>query len=348
MRVLIFTLYLSIFLTSCKTSDSISPTSSISGVFVFGYDSISKSNGKIWKNDDVFFSNESELSSKILDVFVSGKDVYAVGVQYNVGGTIHVDATLWKNGVATILGDKINNSVAESVYVSGNDVYVCGSTGSSNSYFSSAIVWKNGIPNTLATPGTLSSIFVSGTDVYTCGYTGLNTQGLSVFKNDNQIYFEKGFSFPTSIFVSGNDVYVSGRGYSTILVPGQGNSTIYGAKLWKNGVGTSLDNGKNNFSMANDVFVSGKDVYVVGNTTRTSNDSPNAVLWKNSVAISLTDGNSWSSANSLFVSGNDVYICGFDFTNSFESIGKIWKNGVALPISKTKSNFYPTGIFVVK
>jgi hypothetical protein len=337
----------------CKSSESITPINNIQDVYIGGYDSISKANGKIWKNDNIIFSNESQLSSQIFDIFISGNDVYAVGIQYNYGGLFHSEATLWKNGIATILGDKKYNSQANSIFVSGSDVYVCGYQFSSNGM--NAMVWKNGIPSSIASYGNLSSIFVSGQDVYTCGNIGIYpNQGLSVFKNSKEIYFEKGWAYPTAIFVSGNDVYVSGYGTNNnVYTPGYGIGIGYVAKLWKNGVASLLDDGKTH-SVANDVFVSGGNVFAVGYKTSSNaaqSDQKIAVLWNNGVAINLTNDSSRAAANSVFVMGEDVYVCGSEFEKSgleTKNIGKVWKNGISSFISKTSSNFNPTSIFVVK
>ena len=344
----------------CKSAETITPINSIQGVYVSGYDSLSKVNGRVWKNEDLLFSVESEMSSQIFDIFISGKDVYAVGFLYEFKNNFQHFATLWKNGIPTILGDKKLSSYATGIFVSGGNVYVCGYQFGNGV---DALVWKNGIPEIIAPNCALRSIFVSGGDVYTCGMTGyysrLSTgnypnQGLSIFKNSKEIYFEKG-AYPTGMFVSGNDVFVSGYsgyGYDPVTPSfylGWGTT----AKLWKNGVSTILNDAPTGFSRANDVFVSGNDVFVVGDKFITKNQSI-AMLWKNGVAKNLTNGSSGASSRSVYVSGDDVYVCGYDETtpNEFGFFtsynGKIWKNGVSSVVSKTKNNLIPTSIFVVK
>ena len=183
--------------------------------------------GKIWKNEEVLYSNSSS-SSLITDIFISGKDVYSVGNEFDGKTT---NATIWKNGIATILGNKVKSSSANAIFVLGNDVYVCGSQDDTKGN-TSAIIWKNGVASVIDLIGELYTIFVSGSDVYASGETGVYpTGGFSIFKNGKSIYFEKQGGFPTGMFVSGNDVYVSGYG--------TGNGMQ--AKLWKNGVVTIID-----------------------------------------------------------------------------------------------------------
>ena len=70
------------------------------------------------------------------------------------------------------------------------------------------------------------------------------------------------------------------------------------AKLWKNGVETSLTNGTNN-AVAYSVYVFGTDVYVTGFENNGTKDV--AKIWKNGVATSLTNGLNEAEAYSIFV-----------------------------------------------
>jgi hypothetical protein len=353
MRVIFVFLILSTILFGCKTNEVVSPSSStvnplstipstIPGVYVGGYDAVNQigyGTGKVWKNEDVLFSSSS--TSTIKDIFISGNDVYAVGMIYDGKKT---NATIWKNGVATTLGNSTTESYANGVFVLGNDVYVCGKQNNS------AVIWKNGVASTLDANGELYTIFVSGSDVYASGNVGLYpNDGMSIFKNNNSIYFEKNGGFPTGMFVSGNDVYVSGYG---------NDNTGSQAKLWKNGTVTILDKVKTGGISSEDVFVSGNDVYVVGSKTLAnipgSNLNPSlAILWKNGIATNLSNGNTRAKAMSVYVSGSDVYVVGVDFISESSgfytgSLGVIWKNGVPTVVSKTNNNLIPTSIFVVK
>jgi hypothetical protein len=351
MKSLFVFLFPFIILCGCKNAETITPSSSSSnplgsipsslpGVYVGGNDGLTPIGygvGKIWKNEDVLFSSSN--TSLVKDIFIYGNDVYAVGMEYFGNKT---NATLWKNGIATTLGDKVTQSYAYAIFVSGNDVYVCGKQNNS------AVIWKNGIPSILDPNGELYTIFVSGNDVYTSGSTGLNNDsGMSIFKNGKSIYFEKQGGFPTGMFVTGNDVYVTGYGTNN------GSQ----AKLWKNGTVTIIDKVSRGDISANGIFVSGSDIYIVGNKYVENNLGLNlsvAVLWKNGVATNLTDGNSRASANDIFVTGGDVYICGYEFVSMQNTAGggvnngKIWKNGIPTVVSKSNNNLIPTSIFIVK
>jgi hypothetical protein len=357
MRILKLFILFSIVLLGCKTEETISPSSTssnplssgpstIPGVYVGGYEGKGGQGvGKIWKNEEVLYSNSSS-SSLITDIFINGNDVYSVGNEFDGKTT---NATIWKNGIATILGNKVKSSSANAIFVSGNDVYVCGNQEDTKGAYT-AVLWKNGISSVIDARGELSTIFVSGSDVYVSGSTGNSSNwGLSVFKNGKLLYFDKDGGYPTGMFVSGNDVYVSGYG----------NNNGSQAKLWKNGVVTILDQVKTGSISAKDVFVSGKDVYVVGEKQLTTFNFdykfyPSvAILWKNGIPTNLSNGNTIAFATSVFVSGSDVYVCGYEYAPTFISSigspsGKIWKNGVPSVVSKTNNNLTANSIFVVK
>jgi hypothetical protein len=102
--------------------------------------------------------------------------------------------------------------------------------------------------------------------------------------------------------VSGTDVYAGGY---------ENNGTKNVAKIWKNGVATSLTNGCNDGFVAS-VFVSGTDVYAVGwENNKSLNDI--AKIWKNGVATQLSSAlTNNSRAFSVRVYGSDVYVAGFE------------------------------------
>ena len=85
-------------------------------------------------------------------IYVSGTDVYVTGV---LAGSIPKQAVLWKDGVASILG----NGSANSIFVSGSDVYIAGSDVVNGVEY--ATYWKNGVATHLS-PGSggASAIYV--------------------------------------------------------------------------------------------------------------------------------------------------------------------------------------------
>lgn len=106
-------------------------------------------------------------------VCINGNDKYVAGCQNNATTGLAM-ATVWKNGISTILttGDT-SVAVATSVYVAGSDVYVAGYE--QEDYYHGgatfAKYWKNGSPVKLSTaPSTATGIMVFGNDVYVSGW----------------------------------------------------------------------------------------------------------------------------------------------------------------------------------
>ena len=104
-------------------------------------------------------------------IYASGSDVYVSGFQSTtIGNPL---AIYWKNGSPLFLStDSLQGSMANAVVVSGTDVYIAGWQNIGN--YSRAILWKNGIADTLTSGNTSSaatSLFVNGNDVYVAGYT---------------------------------------------------------------------------------------------------------------------------------------------------------------------------------
>lgn len=97
------------------------------------------------------------------------------------------------------------------------------------------------------------------------------------------------------------------------------------AKLWKDGVATSLSDGTRP-AVARSVFVSGSDVYVCGDEYNGTNS--NVVLWKNGVRTDITAGSLHSIATRMYVKGSDVYIAGSQRSSSGVDRAVYWKNGV--------------------
>ncbi|ASU34142.1 hypothetical protein [Mucilaginibacter xinganensis] len=93
-------------------------------------------------------------------------------------------ATLWKNGIATRLGDSTVYANPQSIYVSGADVYVAGMSISKDAK-NEATLWKNGVAAALSTnTSNAASVFVAGTDVYVAGITYNGTIAVAtIWKN---------------------------------------------------------------------------------------------------------------------------------------------------------------------
>jgi len=172
---------------------------------------------------------------EVASLFVSDKDVYAVGKgTWRSGSSV---AAIWKNGALTRLVGEDSSSSAESVYVSGNDVYVAGS----NEGF--VTVWRNGATlfrignDNFADYGRAKSIRLLGKDVYVSKEVQIEGEyDCTVWKNGTESHGAELFC------ISGNDVYLAGR-------DGQADSVT----IWKNG--EVKYRFKESMSHANAIFV---------------------------------------------------------------------------------------------
>ncbi len=120
----------------------------------------------IWKNGTV--SYPASVRGVVTSVYVYNGDVYATGYELN-GYTRY--GKIWKNGVATSLGNGTNSSSGNQVVVYNGDVYVA-FTETVNSV-NVAKYSKNGTVTAL-TDGTKGAgsagIAIAGNDVYVVGY----------------------------------------------------------------------------------------------------------------------------------------------------------------------------------
>jgi hypothetical protein len=129
------------------------------------------------------------------------------------------------------------------------------------------------------------------------------------------------------------DVYVAGLEFG---------ATQFAAKIWKNGVATSLTNGANDAS-ANSIFASGTDVYATGWENSTSNQPK---LWKNGIASTLTS-TCGGDGLSVFVSGTDVYVAGTACNPPLpNSQATVWKNNVPTTLSNSTFNVEARSVYV--
>jgi hypothetical protein len=130
-----------------------------------------------------------------------------------------------------------------------------------------------------------------------------------------------------SIFVKGTDVYAVGYEHAT-----NDPNSIKIAKLWKNGVATTLSNTIYG-GEATSVVVSGTDVYIAGTergpgVISSIGYSRSARLWKNNVSVPLNSSAIETLATSVFVAGTDVYVAGYGLGYREMYKARYWKNGV--------------------
>jgi hypothetical protein len=160
--------------------------------------------------------------------------VYAIGVIAKSATDYSMNATIWKNGVGTMLSAE--NSNASGIAVQGADIYISGYSEPFNSGFDRiACYWKNKtmVKLTGATPAKANAITLKDGDIYLTGTT--NTDAV-YWKNGviATLPVPSGATSPTTtgISVVGTDVYVCGWYVSAV----SRNTACY----WKNGILTSF------------------------------------------------------------------------------------------------------------
>jgi sulfur transfer complex TusBCD TusB component (DsrH family) len=96
------------------------------------------------------------------------------------------------------------------------------------------------------------------------------------------------------------------------------------------------------------LFVSGNDVYVAGNTTDWDTYEEIAAIWKNGV-MQLLDRSQKSISEiawDVFVYDGDVYAAGEETDEDWNSVAKVWKNGVQQYYLDGSAGFNPVKMFV--
>ncbi len=154
-----------------------------SKVYVSGYMNEPMETARYWVNGSgvVLPQSDNAVRTVANGIFVVGTDVYVSGYQQiNFSGTGRYVATVWKNGVITLLGNTANNSYGTGVVVHNNDVYVSGYENERG--INVAKYWKNGTAVNLSdgrVDEQASSIFITNAgDVYVSGYNGNVNTGI--------------------------------------------------------------------------------------------------------------------------------------------------------------------------
>ena len=263
----------------------------------------------------------STFGSTPYGIALNGTDVYMAGATH-LG--VYEIATIWKNGVASLLATTAAGSIAQAITVNNNTVFTAGWQTVSNGS-QQATSWANGIPTSVTPDNSTTSsnafaIAIDGSDVYMAGFIFDSYK-----KYSEAVYWKNGTEtiLSTSQFSSqANAIAVSG---GNVYVAGYINGV---ATLWTNGVAVPLTNSPLT-SMANAIAISGSDVYVSGYVNGA------AAYWKNGVMTTLQGSQTGLPfgvvANAIAINGTDLYVGG-----GYDPLGNTiyWKNGTAIKLTK--------------
>jgi hypothetical protein len=275
------------------------------------------------------------LIFSMLSLNIMAQDIY-------VGGQLNNRATVWKNGVPTVLtiGEicGIVNSVvvdngivyaagidsgaklwidgaeayafgdytyAYSVVVSDDDVYVAGCVATGAGI--QGKVWKNGIAEPGYTEAScVNALFISNGNVYAAGeILDGNVWKSGVWENGNLLYPSIPGPYKAIVVDDNGDVYTAGyrmEGYRYIPGVFKNNEDLY---ISETGIGTDY-----HYQLG--LYISsGGAIYVAGNEMQEAGSWWDAKLWIDGELTSLNiNGLNQSFAHSVFVYDDVVYLAG--------------------------------------
>jgi len=272
---------------------------------VGGYATPTSGVAAYWKNGTLVSLNDG---FDLLDIAVSGNDVYVAGSTLASPNSPLQHAAYWKNGVINNLSfgtSSTFNSIARGIAINGSDVYVVGeyTDHSNGNAVSKPILWKNGIPQDLSYnsfQATASAIALIGSDVYITGFSSLSSNSIriaTVWKNGvaTRIAGSSINSWGKDIAVNGSDVYITGY---TAPADNSSNTAVY----WKNGVLNPIRSNAD----AEAITINNNNVYVAG-LVHYSDGNIQAASWKNGVATVYGPLNTLITSD-ITVSGSDTYV----------------------------------------
>ena len=291
-------------------------------VYVAGiyYETPYKHTAAYWKNGTL----------NILEDGIEALDIKVVeGVVFVVGTSIY-GATLWINGIPTLIAENAN---AKAIYIDGEDVYVVGD------YFGlgypKAFIWKNNeaslLDESYPVESRANGIFVHNGDVYVTGYR---------FQVDdwihNAVYWKNGkittlsptmWGVGTGITVSDTSIYVSGYYLK--------NGSKWTASVWQDSIKTDLTDGSEH-SSANGIYLDNGELFMSGYFFRGRGDV--AHLWNTTKTQDLDPLQS-GRAEKIFVSNGKTYTAGY-YNNGKDMVAAYWKDGIRTTLSDKRSEAY--------
>lgn len=247
----------------------------------------------LWKNsvpEELAIPNGA--TARALAVYVVASDVYVVGTVHGTGRAI---PTLWKNGVASSIGDGNLSAYPQDIMVVGSDVYIAGYENNSGS--NTAVYWKNNVRHALSKPDIntfASGIFVDGADVYVAGYADAESdQNARYWKNGGEMLLPSGdiYSRTGAIVVDGDQVYVSGQVQ-------QGENLM--GRIWRNNSVLELQSSNGVARAISGIEVIKRNVYAVGTARSETGNMP--TLWINGEVQEFGPfSTEFANINSIFV-----------------------------------------------
>ncbi|PXY45875.1 hypothetical protein [Flavobacterium hydrophilum] len=227
-------------------------------IYVAGTESVNNGNTilKVWKNNSGENVTDGNHLVEATDLTVNEGNIYIAGNEF-IGPLNSSIATVWKNGQAIRLSDKI--SEANAVYVLNNDVYVTGYKVINDK--KTAIVWKNGVETVLTSEeddleSIATDIYVNAENIYVIGYLRNSFKSRAILWKNNSPFIlsnENDFSQANALFVYNTDVYVVGCDIDT-------HKYDFVGKVWKNGTLVKEINGANPKS----IDIKNNKIYIAG------------------------------------------------------------------------------------
>lgn len=284
----------------------------------------------LWKNGVRQQLNVSGTIISLIDVAVSGQDVYVLGRVYDASVE---KICFWKNGTPTLITTSAAYSYfPQKLFISGEEVYIlCQEQSSTTSIVNACYFKSNGEKTDLAAPiGALqvypSGIYIRNQIVYVSGFfTGTATTGfVPIYWAGDQIQIldrstgTEGYANDLSLN-SGSGIYTIGN---------INNGSLSRGCYWLNASSpqyfstSTPDVG----SSAKSVFAVNNDMYTGGTEYNDVTDKQYACYWKNQTQhlISLPDGVNSADVRDIYVENNTVFVAGFYHASNGHRVGCYW------------------------
>lgn len=237
----------------------------------------------LWINGDPQQIGEEGNYNYASNVFVEGKDVYAVvKVNYYEGEYSKDKYYLWSNGEVSLEGNHYLNDV----FVKNKKVYVVGDEDPDKE--GRPVLWIDGKKQVLSDQkGSANSIYLSEDKMYIAGTLFENDSPKAVLWVNSELTVLSENGTASALCVVGDDVYVLGS-----IEEGDSSRGVF----WKNGEATYID-----IALPECITVADGKIYIGGG------DGYNPNLWISGENITLPE-DMRQNITSLKYSGGKLYI----------------------------------------